>query len=734
MIETMIEKAKKLLKDVFGFEEFRLLQEQVIGNILSRRDSLVIMPTGGGKSLCYQLPALMFRGLTVVISPLISLMKDQVEQLRELNIPAVLLNSSLSYEEYYENVRLVRRGDAKLLYLAPETLLKQRTLEMLSSLPIPPDCITIDEAHCISEWGHDFRPEYRQIVDVRKQFPSAVCVALTATATPRVQQDILNTLGFESSNKFIASFNRENLFLKVIPKQGAVGQVLSFLQAHKDQPGIIYCFTRKQVDELTVRLGRDGFSVLPYHAGLPDEVRRRNQERFIRDDVQIIIATIAFGMGINKSNIRFVVHYDLPRNIESYYQEIGRAGRDGMRADCLLLFGYGDTGKIRYFIDQKEESERKIANMHLSAMLRYAETDVCRRIPMLTYFGEDYSQSDCGMCDNCTEQDRELQDLTIPAQKFLSCVRKTGQIFGAAHIIDVLRGSKAQKVLKFNHDQLSTYNIGTDLSKKQWLHLSRQFIQKGILYQDLEHGSLKVTPRGVSVLRSHEQFLGILQAEEQKAPSKRARMVMEKDQLEGPDYELFQLLRQKRKELADEQHVAPYMIFSDKTLAAMAISHPERKEQLLNIHGVGGAKLEKYGDIFFELIFKFRYPDGQADYRAVPEENAAPAQEEMKKKKFQLVGEAFNEGLSIGELEDEFGIKRETIIANLSKYIQAGNRLRSDGILNHSTLSPELQTQVMTAFVEHGTPTLAPVYNSLNGRVDYPDLRIMQLYILACNS
>jgi ATP-dependent DNA helicase RecQ len=603
----MIEQAKLILKRVFGYDAFRSLQEPIIRNVLEKKDTLVIMPTGGGKSLCYQIPALIFEGLTIVVSPLISLMKDQVEQMTDLKVPAVLLNSSLTYEEYVRNVGKIRRNEVKLLYVAPETLLKPKILEMLATVPI--DCLTIDEAHCISEWGHDFRPEYRQMVEVRKQFPTAVCMALTATATPRVQQDITKTLHFEESNEFVASFNRENLFLKIDPKQNAFPQLLRFLERYPNQSGIIYCFTRRQVDELSQKLEIKGYSVKPYHAGLDEEQRKRNQELFIRDDIQLIVATIAFGMGINKSNIRFVVHYDLPKNIESYYQEIGRAGRDGLRADCLLLFGYGDIRKIRYFIDQKEDQEKQVANMHLTALLRFAETHVCRRIPLLAYFGENYTQENCGMCDNCLRQGQELSDLTIPAQKFLSCVRKTGEIFGAAHIIDVLLGSKSQKIAKFNHQELSTYGIGKELSKSQWFHLSRQFIQKGLLTQDPEFGGLKLDKNGYEVLRGREKFMGLLREEEEqeeRTEMKTAKVKATAVQLGEDDRELFEKLRGKRKELATLYQLPPYLIFSDKTLSAMAVSSPRLPEDLLNIHGVGEAKLERYGKIFFDIIHHFR--------------------------------------------------------------------------------------------------------------------------------
>jgi len=591
----MIDRAKTILGDVFGYDEFRPLQREIIGNVLKKRDTLVIMPTGGGKSLCYQIPALIFKGLTVVVSPLISLMKDQVEQLAELDVPAIFLNSSLSNEEYNRNVERLRKNGVKLLYLAPEALLTPRMLSLLSSLQV--DCLAIDEAHCISEWGHDFRPEYRQLVAVRSRFPSATRIALTATATPRVQEDIKSNLNFDASNEFIASFNRANLFIQITPKNKPVSQTIEFLEKYPNQSGIIYCFSRRQVDDLYEILKSKGYSVRPYHAGLSDAERTRNQELFIRDDVQIIVATIAFGMGINKPNVRFVIHYDLPKNIETYYQEIGRAGRDGLKSHCLLLFSYADIQKIKYFINQKDENEQRLANIHLNAMLQFTETEVCRRQPLLTYFGEDYSTEKCDMCDNCLAGERKLVDITVPAQKFLSCVKRTDEIFGANHIIDVLRGSQSQKVLKFGHERLSTHGIGKEYSRKQWFHLARQFIQKGFMTQDAKYGGLKLTGKAYDVFKGREIVLGILEEEHiERRKGKGRETEYEYDRV------LFEKLRKERKELADKASLPPYVIFSDKTLIEMAALFPRSGESLLHIYGVGSVKHKKYGTIFLDII------------------------------------------------------------------------------------------------------------------------------------
>jgi len=719
----MITRAKAILKEVFGYDEFRPLQEEIIHNVLQKKDTLVIMPTGGGKSLCYQLPGLIFDGLTVVVSPLISLMKDQVAQLQQLGVPAVFLNSSLSLDEYQKNLGRVRSGEARLLYVAPETLLKAKTLALLSSLQV--DCLTIDEAHCISEWGHDFRPEYRQLIECRPRFPQAVCIALTATATQRVREDIGASLHFTASQQFIASFNRDNLFLRIAAKIDPLNQTLEFLQQYPNQSGIIYCFSRKQVDELAAMLQQLGYAVRPYHAGLPDFERAQNQEAFLRDDAQIIVATIAFGMGINKSNVRFVIHYDLPKNLESYYQEIGRAGRDGLRSHCLLLFGYGDVTKIRYLIDQKSGAERQVANYHLNVLLGYAESQVCRRIPLLAYFGEQFTQTPCGMCDNCLAGQKEQVDVTIPAQKFLSCVARTGEKFGAHHIIEVLRGSQSEKVLKHGHANLSTYGIGKELSKAQWLHLSRQFLQQGLLTQDLEYGSLKLTAKAHEVLRGKEKFFGTVQEE-------RADYALEKQESFAYGQDLFELLRKLRKKLADEQNVPPFVIFADKTLIEMATYYPQSRESLRRIYGVGEAKLEKYGTAFLLEISRYCREHGVQEKSKSPKSaQKLPATDSPITTKNFLIAEAFNGGKSITELAQQFKVTPRTVVEHLFKYARQGKILREDGLLEYSRLDLAERGNALEAFEKFGADFLKPVFEALNEKVSYDELHVMRLYYLS---
>lgn len=714
-----------LLKTIFGYDTFRPLQREVIDNVLVRRDSLAIMPTGGGKSLCYQIPALMLDGLTVVVSPLIALMKDQVEQLRAYGVPALYLNSTLSPEAYAANMEHIRRGEVKLLYVSPETLLTPRIFNLLDALQV--DLFTIDEAHCISEWGHDFRPEYRQLVDARRRYPKAVCLALTATATPRVRADITRSLGFSGSNEFVASFNRENLYIEVAPKTEPLRQTTRLLERFKDQSGIIYCFSRKQVDELAAALAQRGYSARPYHAGLEDAERRRNQEDFIRDDVQIMVATIAFGMGINKPNVRFVIHYDLPKSVEGYYQEIGRAGRDGLPAHCLLLYSYSDVAKLRYFIDQKAGDERRAATQQLDAIVRYAEDEqTCRRKPLLTYFGESYATPKCNNCDNCTAAPPVLADVTIPAQKFLSCVKRTGERFGTGHVVDVLRGSKGERILRLGHDKLSTYGIGADLTEKQWMHLGRQLLQMGYLKQDGEFHTLSLTEKAMDALRKRNPIYGQLQEVEERPRNKEVR----KTELEY-NRALFALLRQKRKEMADEAGVPPYVIFSDKTLVEMAAYYPQTRESLLKMSGVGQVKLNQYGEAFLQVIGAYCKKHGLAE-KGKETEKAAAREKDDSGRRYSMVGKAYNEGASIKELLDRFGVKTATIIDYLARYAAAGNSLRFDETLQALAASPpEMQQAVFTAFDDVGAAFLKPAFDKLEGRVNYDELKILRLLYLS---
>ena len=705
-----------LLKDTFGYDTFRPLQREVIENVLSGRDTLAVMPTGGGKSLCYQIPSLLFNGLTVVVSPLIALMKDQVEQLRASGVPAIFLNSSLSPLEYQENMEYVKRGEVKLLYVAPETLLTPRILSLLDSVDV--DLLTIDEAHCISEWGHDFRPEYRQLVQVRKRFPKAVCLALTATATSRVRQDIRTTLKFSTTNEFVASFNRENLYIEVLHKRDPIAQTIEMVERYRDQSGIIYCFSRKQVDELAYDLASKGYSVRPYHAGLEDAERRRNQEAFIRDDAQIMVATIAFGMGINKPNVRFVIHFDLPKSIEGYYQEIGRAGRDGLPAHCLLLYSYSDIAKLNYFIEQKSGSEKRVAIEHLNAIVRFAEDErTCRRKPLLNYFGESIAADTCSNCDNCTSAPTPLTDITVYAQKFLSCVKRADEKFGAGHIADILLGSENEKVLRWEHNKLSTYGIGTELTRKQWMHIARQLLHMGYLKQDGEFHTLSLTPQAMDALRKREKIMGVLQEEERVKKEGKKKAELEYNNA------LFALLRQKRKELADEAGVPPYVMFSDRTLVEMAAYYPQSVSSLLKISGVGQVKLRQYGQAFLEIVQAYCE---KHQLRETPRES--PREKSDSNRRYVLVAEAYNGGETVQSLMERYHVTAGTILDHLTRYLAAGNKLRNGADLDSFTsATPEQQLAAFAAFDELGTVFLKPVFDKLNGALSYDDLKVLRL-------
>ena len=718
--------AQDILRRVFGYEAFKPLQLEVIENVLKKRDTLAIMPTGGGKSLCYQIPALLFPGLTVVVSPLIALMKDQVEQLTALDVPALFLNSTLSYEEYQENMRRVQSGKVKLLYVAPETLLTTRLFNLLSGLPL--DCLTIDEAHCISEWGHDFRPEYRQIAEVRRRFPQAVCLALTATATERVRADIQASLNFEEGNQFVASFDRENLFIEVVPKTDPAAQTLTLLDRFKDASGIIYCFSRRQVDDLAEYLSRRGYSVRPYHAGLDDRERKRNQELFIRDDVQIIVATIAFGMGINKPNVRFILHYDLPKSIESYYQEIGRAGRDSLPAHCLLLYSYADARKLRYFIDQKEERERQAAYQHLEALTRYAESSACRRVPLLSYFGESYVTENCGMCDNCAGGQGEQVEITIPAQKFLSCVKRSGERFAARHLIQILLGQENEKIRKYGHQSLSTFGIGGELTEKQWLHIAQQLVQKGLLEQSANmYRTLSLTQKAYEILRNREPVFGYLLPKEASTRAKKGAGQFDYDA------ELFDLLRAKRKELADLASVPPYVIFSDRSLAEMAAYYPLSEASLERMHGVGRVKLERYGQAFLEIIQEYCAANQlQEKPKTGPVRSVEQPTLGTLKPRHVLVGEAYNAGQDIESLMQQYGVQRGTVLEHLTRFALEGNTLRQgEDLLNGLDTGTELQAAALRAFETHGPKLLRPVFEQLEGAVNYDDLKALRLQFLS---
>jgi ATP-dependent DNA helicase RecQ len=591
------------LKTTFGYGAFRPLQREIIETALAGRDVFALLPTGGGKSLCFQLPALHRPGLTVVVSPLIALMKDQVDQLQAAGVAATFLNSTLSADEARSRLRGLHRGEWRLLYVAPERLMLDDWKENLKNWNVT--ALAIDEAHCVSEWGHDFRPEYRQLARLRALLPDIPVMALTATATERVRADIITHLQLRTPEVFVASFNRPNLTYRVLPKDQPLKQIIDFVRKREDESGIIYCATRATTERVADALAGRGFSARAYHAGLDAAERGRNQELFLRDECRIICATIAFGMGINKPNVRWVIHHDLPKNIEGYYQETGRAGRDSLPSDCLLLFSGGDAAKQTHFIEEiTDEHEKSVARQQLRVMMHYAESGGCRRTELLAYFGEKFSVDECGACDNCLEP-RETYDGTVVAQKFLSCIyriRQTGKFgVGLNHLVEVLTGAETEKILRWEHHRLTTYGIGRELTRPAWAAVGRELMRLGYVAQaEGEFPILELTAAGMNVLRTRAKIT----LTKPLALPKARRVTRREGEIECDEI-LFAHLRNLRKKLADERGVPAYVVFGDATLRELAHHYPTRIDQLDGITGIGEKKRAEFGETFTRAIATF---------------------------------------------------------------------------------------------------------------------------------
>ncbi len=702
-----------LLKQYFGFASFRPLQEEIISDSLAGKDVFALLPTGGGKSLCFQLPALARPGLTLVISPLIALMKDQVDQLQTSGVAATFLNSSLHPQEANERMRGLHEGKFRLLYVAPERAVLMGFLSDMQNWNV--SLIAVDEAHCISEWGHDFRPEYRQLIELRNLLPKVPMMALTATATTRVREDILKHLQLRDAHCYVASFNRPNLSYKVIPKSDPYSQVLQFVRARPNESGIVYCQSRKTSESVAERLKEDGISAAPYHAGLAALDRTRHQELFLRDEVRVICATIAFGMGINKPNVRFVVHYDLPKNIEGYYQETGRAGRDGLPAECVLLFSAGDMMKQLFFIEEKPDPhEQRIARAQLEQMVHYAESAECRRSVLLEYFGEQYGEPNCNGCDNCLAP-KETYDATVAAQKFLSCVyrikERSGFSVGMNHIVEVLTGADTEKIRKWNHKELSTYGIGKEMSRAEWQTVGRQLMRLRHVQQNHEKFNvLELTDEGMRVLKQRIAIhltKPVVVAE----PAKHGVGEIECDE------QLFDRLRVLRKRLADQRNVAAYIVFSDVALRQMARQYPATPHEFVRISGVGEKKLNEFGKVFMSEVERYLQTNTKMEFRDVLPAASSPPKgmNETTRESLKL----FRLGKSMEQIAETRRLAMSTIEGHLLAAVNAGEELDVNRIL-----TPDAREEIAAAFAKLGFSNLTGVYEKLGEKFSYGVLRI----------
>ena len=735
---------KQLLKTYFGYDEFRPLQEEIINNVLNKKDTFVLMPTGGGKSLCYQLPALKFEGLTLVISPLIALMKDQVDALKANGIAAEYINSSLLPDEIQQIQEKVIAGKVKILYVAPERLALQNFQNFLKTANIK--LIAVDEAHCISEWGHDFRPDYRNLKLFKSQFPNVPIIALTATATSKVREDIIKQLSLNNAKPFISSFDRENLTMIITRKKRAFDKLLKLVQKHKNEPVIIYCFSRKDTEQVALDLQVEGFNALPYHAGLNNETRKKNQELFIKDEISIIVATIAFGMGIDKPDIRLIVHYTFPKTIEGYYQEIGRAGRDGLPSECVLFYSYGDARKHEFFIDQMEDAvEQQRCRDKLNQVIEYCEAMVCRRKYVLKYFGEDYvfpdnketdrdeNRKSCGACDVCLNPNL-LFDATEISQKILSCVIRTGGRFGRNYVADVLLGKNSQQIFDNQHSNLSVFGIVQDFNKDEINHFMKSLVSLGFLQVDSgKYPTISVAQKGIQFLKQKElvELPKMRQdLEEQEESISRRKMRY--------DFDLFEKLRVLRKKIADKNNVPPFMIFSDVSLQEMAHYFPVDKNNFSKIEGVGSKKLESFSELFLDVINN-HVKENNLQSIEIPDRRDGDLSRLGNRDTINHKGrdainrvstryirtkEMLSKKLPIIEIANKQGFKYGTIVRHIEKLILNGEDINID----YLKPSQERLEKIKTAFEKCGDEKLKPVFDFLDEEYSYDEIRLGKLF------
>lgn len=720
--------AVSILKKYYGYENFRPGQEEIISAILSGRDTLGIMPTGGGKSICYQIPALMLEGVTVVISPLISLMKDQVDTLKEYGVAAEVINSTLSSEAFREIMVSAREGKYKLLYVAPERLETESFLSLMDEMPIA--MIAVDEAHCVSTWGHDFRPSYRRIYDLILRLPRRPIVsAFTATATPLVEEDIISLLALQSPYKYSSSFDRPNLYFEVRKPDNKLHEVQAYLKQHSGESGIIYCATRKTVDEVCERINRLGIHATKYHAGLSEKERNDNQEAFLFDTVPLIVATNAFGMGIDKPNVRFVIHYNMPRNMEGYYQEAGRAGRDGQAAECILLFSTQDIMTNRYLIENGSSMGGRSSEYEkLNSMVAYCNTEGCLRNFILNYFGQLPLEKPCDSCGNCNNNMEET-DITIEAQKILSCVKRMKERFGSSQVADVLKGANTQKVRSMEFDKLSTYGIMRDYPKDTIKELIAFLIAEGYLYlEGAQYPIVRLTEASYSILKGEKTLTikRVITKQEERKETKIERLSFVIDQL------LFEQLRSKRQEIAVSKHIQPFMVLADTSLKQMASVYPTTQEELLEITGVGEYKAETYGEAFLKVINEYveMHPlevqrTKVVNEAIVKEKNKQDTKNTVQQAKksaprdsHRFSYELYEQGKTISEIAYERNLTEQTIENHLLKCIQEGMKVNFEDFI-----PKESESQIIEAIEECGATLLKPIKEKLPEDISYTAIK-----------
>jgi len=718
------------LKEVFGFDQFRGNQEKIILNLLAGKNTFVIMPTGAGKSMCYQMPAIVQEGTAIVISPLIALMKNQVDQMNAVGIKARFLNSTLSKSEINKIKKATLAGELKLLYIAPESLTKEENVDFLSQAKI--SFAAIDEAHCISEWGHDFRPEYRRIKSIITQLGDIPIIALTATATPKVQLDIQRNLQMEGADLFKSSFNRENLYYEVRPKKGIKKQLIKFIRENQGKSGIIYCLSRKKVEEIAEFLKVNGFKAAPYHAGFDPAVRMKNQDDFLNEEVDVIVATIAFGMGIDKPDVRFVIHYDVPKSLEGYYQETGRAGRDGLEGQCIMFYSYNDILKLEKFNKDKPVTEKENAKILLEEMSSYAESAVCRRKQLLHYFGEEYDDTNCktsGMCDNC-RYERDKFDGQEYAKVAVEAVLQTEERFGMGHLVSVIRGSSNQYVKSYGHDKLAVYAAGKNEDDAFWKSVVRQTLLNELVEKDIENiGTLKVTERGRAFLKNPHYIeftkdLDFSDVDETEEESN--EMPASPNPGNSFDQVLFDLLKAERKKIAKEKNLPPYVIIQDPSLQEMATTYPTTDEALANVNGIGMGKVQKFGQPFLKLIKQY-VQDNEIDIEDVV---VIKSSGNKSKNKIYII-QQIDRKIDLEEVAEQKGWSMSELIDEMEIICFAGTRLNLDYYLEQ-IIDEDFQQDIMDYFLDADSDSIADAMDEFDGEdITEDDMRLMRIKFLS---